>query len=248
MSISNASRHENVTHSTANRSCNPPLSSGAILLPWIPDSVYHKIAEGPEYREFVPFGAVVRSILACAKTYFYQPVASHSLLLGHLPIFGEFRRQHPPDVNIYVFHNWFADNFRKFFPDEKTLPPVVYLDLWPMDGIFTFVFDAVAGAQFTQIESLPKISFLTRYLTPLTGNKDILSTEGNAWKEWRTTLNPCFSPRNISALLPDLMEEVLVFADGLKQLAGPLGTWGPVVQLEKMTTNLSFDVIARATM
>jgi cytochrome P450 len=175
------------------------------------------------------------------------PIATHSLLLGHLPIFGEFRKQHPPDVNIYVFHTWFAANFSKFFPDQKSLPPVVYLDLWPMDGIFTLVYDATAGAQFTQIESLPKISFLTRYLTPLTGNKDILSTEGNEWKQWRTTLNPCFSPRNISALLPDLIEEVMIFVDGLRQVAGASGDWGPVVQLEKMTTNLSFDVIARAT-
>ena len=125
---------------------------------------------------------------------------------------------------------------------------MVYLDLWPIDGIFTLVYNPVAGAQFTQVESLPKISFLTRYLTPLTANKDILSTEGYEWKKWRTTLNPCFSSRNISALLPDLMEEVFVFVDGLKQAAGPSGTWGPVIQLEKRTTNLSFDVIARATM
>lgn len=125
---------------------------------------------------------------------------------------------------------------------------MVYLDLWPVHGIFTLVYDAAAGAQFTQAESLPKISFLTRYLVPLTANKDILSTEGDEWKKWRTTLNPCFSPRNVTALLPDLMEEVTVFVNGLKQAAGPSGTWGPVIQLEKRTTNLSFDVIARATM
>lgn len=125
---------------------------------------------------------------------------------------------------------------------------MVYLDLWPVHGIFTLVYNAVSCAQFTQIESLPKISFLTRYLVPLTGNKDILSTEGHEWKKWRTTLNPCFSTRNITALLPDLIEEVMVFVNGLKEVAGPAGAWGPVFQLEKRTTNLSFDVIARATM
>lgn len=196
--------------------------------------------------QFLYRGYRIRSTIRSLKAQ-KIPVASHSLLLGHLPIFGQFRKEHPPDVNIYVFHGWFAENFRRFFPDEEKLPPVVYLDLWPADGIYTLVYDPVAGAQFTQVESLPKISFLTRYLTPLTNNKDILSTEGKEWKEWRTTLNPCFSPRNISALLPDLMEEVLVFADGLKEMAGPSGTWGPVFQLEKRTTNLSFDVIARAT-
>ncbi|KAI0861707.1 vera protein [Xylaria cubensis] len=175
------------------------------------------------------------------------PISSHSLLLGHLPIFVEFRKQHPPDVNVYVFHTWLAENFNRFFPRENSLPPVVYLDLWPVHGIITLVYDAVTGTQFTQVESLPKISFLTRYLIPLTANKDILSTEGDEWKRWRTTLNPCFSSRNITALLPDLMEEVTIFVNGLKEAAGPMGEWGPVIQLEKRTTNLSFDVIARAT-
>lgn len=124
----------------------------------------------------------------------------------------------------------------------------MYLDLWPVQGVFTLVYDACAGTQFTQVESLPKISFLTRYLVPLTANKDILSTEGEEWKTWRTILNPCFSPRNINALLPDLMEIVMVFVNGLKQVAGTSGTWGPVIQLETRTINLAFDVIAKATM
>ncbi|KAI0870672.1 vera protein [Hypoxylon argillaceum] len=175
------------------------------------------------------------------------PIASHSILFGHLHIFAEFKRQHPPDVNIYVFHTWLVQNFTKFFPGETRPPPVVYLDLWPVQGIYTLVYDASAAAQFTQVESLPKYSALTQYLIPLTSNNDILSTDGDEWKTWRTRFNPSFSSRNITALLPDLIEEVMVFVDGLKQAAGPQRKWGDVIQLEKKTTNLSFDIIARAT-
>jgi cytochrome P450 len=176
------------------------------------------------------------------------PIASFSIWFGHLPIFAQFRKEHPPDVNMYVFHTWFAENFTRFFPGEEKLPPVVYLDLWPAHGIFTLIYDPVTATQFTQIESLPKIHFLTRYLVPLTANKDILSTEGEEWKRWRTTLNPCFSTRNVTALLPDIIEQVMTFVDGLKQVAGSAGDWGPVIELEKRTINLSFDVIAMATL
>ncbi|RYP05752.1 hypothetical protein DL765_009741 [Monosporascus sp. GIB2] len=170
------------------------------------------------------------------------------MLFGHLGLLNDFRRQHPPDVNIYVFHTWIRENFKRYFPDQDELPPVVYLDLWPFSGIFTLVYDAAAGAQFTQIHSLPKISFLTKYLIPLTQNLDILSTEGQSWKTWRTRLNPCFSQRNITALLPDLVDEVLVFVNGLKDVCGRNGEWGPVFQLEERTTDLALDVIAKATL
>lgn len=49
-------------------------------------------------------------------------------------------------------------------------------------------------------------------------------------------------------LIPELIDEIMVFKDLLGKMAGPSGQWGDVFQLEERTTNLTFDVILRATM
>ncbi|KAL7619605.1 hypothetical protein AAE478_010146 [Parahypoxylon ruwenzoriense] len=176
------------------------------------------------------------------------PVLPHSLLFGHLPIFADFRKVHPPDVNIYVFHDWLAANVKKYFPNLERLPPVVYVDLWPVAGSLALVFDAVAASQFTQVKSLPKDVITHEFLMPLTGNLDMVSSEGELWKKWRSRFSPGFSPRNLTALLPELLEEAQVFVNKLMSLAGEDGEWGPVFQLEEKTTNLTFDIIMRATL
>ncbi|KAI1468336.1 cytochrome P450 4V3 [Daldinia caldariorum] len=175
------------------------------------------------------------------------PILPHSLLFGHLPIFAAFRGVCPPDVNIYEFHYWLATNVGKYFPGHDKLPPVIYLDLWPMSRSLVLVFDPVAAAQFTQAKSLPKDYVTTAYMHPLTQNLDIVSTEGEQWKKWRSMFNPGFSQRNLTALLPELIEEAQIFANGLKDMAGKGGEWGPVFQLEKRTINLTFDIIVRAS-
>ncbi|KAI0384729.1 cytochrome P450 4V3 [Hypomontagnella monticulosa] len=176
------------------------------------------------------------------------PILPHSLLFGHLPIFADFRKETPPDVNIYVFHTWLAENYEKYFPGSGSLPPVIYLDLWPLTSSLAMVTDPAAASQFTVTQSLPKVGIVKEFISTLTSCVDILTTEGQAWKTWRSRFNPGFSQRNLTTMLPEIIEEVAVFVDGLKKLAGDSGSWGPVFQLEEKTTNLTFDIICRATL
>lgn len=176
------------------------------------------------------------------------PTLPHSWIFGHLVFMGEFRKDHPEDANIYNMHGWFLRDVSRFFPGEETIPPIIYLDLWPLiHSPMIMTTHPAVSAQFTQLKSLPKSRTSTDYLSPLTANKDIVSAEGEEWKHWRSRLNPGFSPRNITALLPELVEEMLVFVDGLKKLAGKDGAWGEVFQFEEKTTNLTFDIIIRAS-
>ncbi|KAI1775362.1 vera protein [Hypoxylon cercidicola] len=176
------------------------------------------------------------------------PIAPHSILFGHIGIFVDFRKAHPPDININVFHIWLARNYKKYFPERQKLPPVVYLDLWPVGPSFALVYDAAGVAQFTQTKSLPKLHHLTDYIKPLTSGLDIVSTEGALWKTWRSRFNPGFGPRNIAALLPELIEDVSVFVDELRGMSGSEGRWGPVFQLREKSADLTFNVICRATL
>ncbi|KAI1759677.1 cytochrome P450 4V3 [Hypoxylon sp. FL1150] len=176
------------------------------------------------------------------------PILPHSLLFGHLPIFAEFRKAHPLDVNVSVFHTWLFDNCSTYFPGYEYPPSVVYLDLWPVTESLAIVNSPEVVSQFTLTNNLPKTGVFKKFIQPLTSCNDLLCTEGQVWRAWRSTFNPGFSQRNLTAMLPEIIEEATVFVDGLRDLAGKGGTWGPMFQLQKRTINLTFDIICRATL
>ncbi|KAI0423485.1 vera protein [Xylaria sp. FL1042] len=178
-------------------------------------------------------------------------IAHHSMLFGHIPILIDFKRSNPPDVNISVLHTWLATNYIKYFNGVSQLPPVVYLDLWPVAPSFALVYDASAIMQFTQSRSLPKLHELTEYIRPLTFGRDIVSTEGQEWKTWRARFNRGFNSRNIIRLLPGIIDDVQAFADNINTMTGKIGdprTWGPVFQLREKAADLTLDVICRVTL
>ncbi|KAI8949171.1 vera protein [Xylaria longipes] len=176
------------------------------------------------------------------------PVLPHSTLFGHLPVLGDWRADNPSDANFYSFHIWLIKNCRRYFPDLDFPPPVVYLDLWPIEIPFAMVFDPVAASQFAQTPSLPKLGLTKEFLEPLTSGIDMIASEGQEWKTWRQRFSPGFSQRNLIAMLPELLEEVSIFVSQLENSAGSGGKWGSVFQLEEKTTNLTFDIICRAAL
>jgi cytochrome P450 len=139
-------------------------------------------------------------------------------------------------------------NFQTYFSGLDKLPPVVYLDLWPMGPCFALVYDPAGVSQFTQTRSLPKFSSLQNYIKPLTGNLDIVSAEGQFWKTWRSVFNPGFRSNNILELLPEFIGDFATFSDILRDKCGEGGTWGPVFPLKEKATKLAFDCICRVTL
>ncbi|ROW09083.1 hypothetical protein VMCG_02958 [Cytospora schulzeri] len=185
------------------------------------------------------------------------PTLPHSFFMGHIPLLLRFHKDHPADAHFGVIMQWLANNHKQWFPDLDHAPPVLYLDVWPVfPDLMMMVLDARASAQFTQHRSLPKHPITRTFLEPLTDNLDMTSADGALSKTWRSRFNPSFSPRNITLLIPELIDEILVFRGLLEQMAGAVGeggeggdgAWGDVFQLEEKTTNLTFDVILRATM
>lgn len=115
-----------------------------------------------------------------------------------------------------------------------------------MTDCYALVYDAVAVTQFTTGQSLEKSAVVRNFLVHMTDNRDLFSSEGQVWKTWRSRFNPGFSSRHILTMVPQLLEEVAVFVDNLKQQSGQNGSWGEVFPLEPKTTSLTFDVIVRA--
>ena len=88
-------------------------------------------------------------------------------------------------------------------------------------------------------------------LTPATEGKDLISmaaTSMSTHKLWRSLLNPGFSSRNLIASMPVLLDEVIIFANMLKESASPDGKWGDMFTVYDKTIRLTFDVIARVTL
>jgi cytochrome P450 len=170
----------------------------------------------------------------------------HSWLFGHLRILFDWRGSNPSDISFYLFHTWVAQNACKYSPEfNGKTPGVLYLDFWPLTYSYALVVDGEAGAQFTVTPSLDKHPVVADYLVMMTHGHDLFSSNGQFWKTWRTRLNPGFSARHMSTLMPELLEEVTTCVDILKSRAGSNGTWGPVFQLEPTAINLTFDVITR---
>ncbi|TDZ66048.1 putative sterigmatocystin biosynthesis P450 monooxygenase stcS [Colletotrichum trifolii] len=161
----------------------------------------------------------------------------------------EFCKDYPGGVNIGNSHPWIINNYHKYFPDLDHCPPVIYLDLWPvLRSPIVAAYKNTVAVQFTQVKNLDKHQISLDFMTPLTKGKDISTLQGEEWKKWRSWFNPGFSSRNVSTMVPELIEEIQVFEDNLRQRTGPNGSWGSVFQFRNATTALTFDIIVRAVL
>lgn len=100
-------------------------------------------------------------------------------------------------------------------------------------------------SQFTVSPSLPKFFGMRDIeFRHFSGGVDLVTSEGELWKRQREIYNPGFSPRNIASMTPWFLEEILIFKERLLKAADSQKT----IKLENYTMDLTFDVIARATL
>ena len=98
--------------------------------------------------------------------------------------------------------------------------------------------------QLAQANQIPKDKGLRRFLKPLTGDEDLVTLEGDAWKRWRSSFNPGFSSNHIMTLIPKMVEQVKVFKNILEKHAKR----GDICYLEEASLNLTIDIIGRVVM
>ncbi|KAK7756299.1 hypothetical protein SLS62_001525 [Diatrype stigma] len=140
-------------------------------------------------------------------------------------------------------------HWQEYFPRESRCPPVIYLDLWPTAPLLAIVNDPALCAQAVQQKSLPR-SWQSKFLvSPLTKGIDLGSagTDIAFHRLLRSQYAPAFSPKNLMAGVPALVEEASVFADCIRTLTTDNGTWGEVFSLEEKASALVFEVMARFT-
>ncbi|KAI1262859.1 cytochrome P450 [Xylariaceae sp. FL1019] len=190
-----------------------------IGLLWVAQFVYHGVSNRVRFRRMRAQGLPVP-----------EP---HSLLLGHLPLMKGLRRGLPKDAHDTYAQRKLTINWKEYFPKLSECPPVIYLDLWPLLSYpLIQATSPEACYQMTQQKPQPRHPMFSWAISPVTGLR----------------LNPGFSLRNLTSLVPILMEEVDVFVQKLREEAGDDKAFGALFPLYDKTVNLSFDIIMRAAL
>ena len=173
------------------------------------------------------------------RTEEVKPMPPHSVIFGHLLVYAKIaaRLGIPADMHGHCMPTL----IRKVYPD---LGSVFYLDFWPFGMQFLVVGDPRVAAQFIQDIPLPKFEYLKEYMRPITGDKDLLTMEGQEWKRWRAVFNPGFTPGHLMTLVPGIVEDTLTFRSILRRHAHD----GDLFSLEEAFTGLTVDVIGRAVL
>ncbi|KAL2262650.1 hypothetical protein VTK26DRAFT_575 [Humicola hyalothermophila] len=174
------------------------------------------------------------------KQFAHFPQLKPSLIWGHLKALHELRLRGRPDGHI--------DAVLLNITRELGNPPLILLDLRPVSYPLVVVASHEVAEQISRASkqlpwSTPKSPTLAG-LVRVTGKRSILSQQGDEWKRLRKRFNPGFAPQHLMSLLPCILDKTAIFIDKLDEFAGT----GKEFPLNKLTINLTFDIIGAITM
>lgn len=118
------------------------------------------------------------------------------------------------------------------------------MDLWPMSGLFLTVVSPKVGVEITQENPLltsERPFLLRRFLKPITGGLTIFDLPEKEWKPWRVVFNKGFHGDRIMSLVPGIVEETLVYAATLRDLAKK----DEMCYLDLITLRYTIDMIGK---
>lgn len=143
----------------------------------------------------------------------------------------------PADVHYHVLPR----QIQMAFPN---LGPLFYIDTWPYGPPMLVTTSPNTANQFTTVHSLPKFAAMREYMEPMTGEMDLTTLEGQAWRTWRTIFQPGFSSSHLMTKVPQMIEDVLIFCETLRARAAS----SEIFQMDPVIINLSLDIIGRLTL
>ncbi|KAH8897352.1 cytochrome P450 [Thozetella sp. PMI_491] len=170
------------------------------------------------------------------------PILPHSFILGHILVFAKVAIKYKTPRDAAGF--WQFHFLQKEYP-ELASAGLFYIDTWPIAYPMIVVFNPDMLNQFTQVQSQPKWwNGNQNNFKHFTGGRDLVTLDGQEWKMARAAFNPGFSAANLLSIIPQLLEEALVFRERLQSLAAT----GEVVTFENYTIGLTVDMIGRVVL
>ncbi|KAI1147219.1 cytochrome P450 [Nemania diffusa] len=127
-------------------------------------------------------------------------------------------------------------------------PPVMLVDLRPVNPPMLLVSTHDVAEHISKPSKLFPLSTTKSptwtHMIPIIGKASILGREGSDWKDLRKKYNPGFSTQHLWRLLPLILEKMGPFCSFLDEYASS----GEEFSLEKLISNLTFDVIGAVVM
>ncbi|OCK83786.1 cytochrome P450 [Lepidopterella palustris CBS 459.81] len=146
---------------------------------------------------------------------------------------GKYRQTKPVRVHPHLFPN--------FLTEDYDLPPVYYVDLYPLSSPLLVIHDPEIAQDIAANSGMKKHPTLKDYIKPLGGENNMITMEGAAWKKWRSIFNPGFSSSYLMTQVPAIVDCVLDFASILDEYAEK----NKLFRLEEALTRLTIDIIGK---
>ncbi|KAI1209514.1 cytochrome P450 [Annulohypoxylon truncatum] len=215
--------------------------------PWGPNTA-SLVRKGLGYLALICLAAFfyrlyqVRMLFRRIQKDYGIPILPHSFIFGHLVTIARASMKYgiPRDAHGH----WTFYHLKREYPDILN-KGIMYMDVWPIGYPMIAVYHPDLMAQFIQENSLPKYWAMGQVeFKAFTEGEDLLNLDGPEWKKARSIFNPGFSARNLLSLVPNMIEEVLVFRERLRKAV----LSDQVVRLEDYTTDIAVDIVGCAVL
>ncbi|KAL8638805.1 MAG: hypothetical protein Q9228_004078 [Teloschistes exilis] len=115
--------------------------------------------------------------------------------------------------------------------------------MWPVSGI---LFIIVSPHIANQIHANPHMSMqrpplLPQFFKPIAGGPNMFDMREHDWKPWRAIFSKAFSAEYVVSLIPDMVDETMVYSETLKKFAEQK----QMFQLDLITLRFTIDVIGK---
>jgi cytochrome P450 len=162
-----------------------------------------------------------------------KPKPPHSFLLGNVAAITRAKNSLPPKAH--------AQLTMLKLQREYDLPGIFYLDLYPLSNPLLIDSDPSVSSQLSQADKFVPPSALMDSIGLLIGRHSIFTSSGKEWRRLRLMFSSGFSLIHVTTLVPQLVDDMLVFQ---KLLAARAKT-GHVFRMNDMTTYLALDMIGK---
>ncbi|KAK4234325.1 cytochrome P450 [Achaetomium macrosporum] len=159
------------------------------------------------------------------------PKPPHSWWFGHLALFRQTVRSLPKRVHPHAIILAIQQRYK--------LPPIFYLDWYPIFAPMIIITDPTVATQLTNAENLPRHSVVQDVMGELVGRHSVFWSNGPEWKHLRSTLTPGFSTTHLLSRVPRMLQHMLIFEEITSRLAA---TGEPFPILGKLIS-MTIDVI-----
>jgi len=176
-----------------------------------------------------------REIKTTERTDKDQPKPPHSWWFGHLALFRRTRRSLPARTHPHAIILAIQQRFN--------LPPVFYLDWYPVFAPMIIVTDPTVATQLTNAENLPRHSVVQDVMGELVGRHSVFWSQGSEWKHLRSTLTPAMSTTYLLGRVPRMLHHMLIFEDVVADLAKTGETFPILGRLISMTIDVIGDLM-----